>query len=103
MVACLGAGEGRVDPFLRRVMAVRSRDLVEEEKAAPVLALEVGPPGATWVVALVEERSCEERRPFLVVANDETVLGRTAETEYERRKVPVDRFLCAIQDQRSHL
>src|SRR5712692_1873867 len=100
MIACLGAGEGRVDPFLRRVMAVRRRDLVEEDEAALVLALEVGPPGATRIVALVEERAREEHRPFLVVANDETVLGRTAKTEDQRRKVAVDRFLRAIQDQR---
>src|SRR6476660_6060022 len=84
-------------------MTVRSGGLVEEDQAAAVLTLELGPVRAPRIVALIEERSREERRTFLVVADDETVLRRTAEAEDQRRKVGVDRFLRAIEDQLTHL
>src|SRR5207249_11655421 len=97
IVAGLGAGKGSVDPLLRRPIAVRSHALVEEDQAASVLAFEIRPARAPRIVALVEERPREEGRTFLVVTDDETVLGRTAETEDQRRKAAVDRFLRAIQ------
>src|SRR5438309_7554116 len=93
VIARLGAGKRRVDPFLRGLLAVRSDALVEEDQAAAVLALELGPARASRIVAFVEERPREERRTLLVVTDDQSVLGRAAETEHERGQVAVDRLL----------
>src|SRR5207237_4567313 len=79
------------------------RGLVEKDQAASVPALELGPPGAARVVALVEEGPCEERRTLLVVANDKPVFGRSAETEHQWRQAAIDRLFGAVEDQCPHL
>jgi len=84
-------------------MTIGWRGLVEEDQAASVLAFELGPAGTSRIVPLIEERPREERRSFLVIANDQTVLGCTAQPEDERRKRRVDRLFGTIEDELAHL
>src|SRR5439155_23320728 len=74
-----------------------------EDKAASRFALEFGPTRATRFVALVEERAREKSGSLLVIADDEPVLRRAAETEDQRRQAAVDRLFGAVEDQRAHL
>ena len=102
-IARITRGERRVNAVAQGARSVGWRRLVEKDQAASLFALELGPTGATRFIALIEERPREEGRTFLVVADDETVLGCAAQTEDQRRKAAVDRFFRAVEDQRAHL
>src|SRR5439155_6036608 len=103
LIARITSGERRVDALAQRARPVGRRRLIEEDKAASRFALEFGPTRATRFVALVEESAREKSGSLLVIADDEPVLRRAAETEDQRRQATVDRLFGAVEDQRAHL
>src|SRR5439155_25485162 len=91
------------DRLARDLRTIWRRAPIEERDQPVLRAGKCAPADLRGLVRFVEVGPREERRPLLVVADDEAVLGRARDPLYEGRHLGVDRFRDAIEHERAHL